>query len=150
MNISLESPNQPGVLKLIEDLDAFQIPLYPAESHHGVDIATLSQPNVLFAVVRDENNIPIACGAILLTANYGELKRFYAVPSHRGKGIAQELLSFLEEQAGIKGCTNFVLETGNLQPAALAFYARCGYERCEPFGEYVDDPNSIFMHKMVR
>lgn len=79
MNISLESPNQPGVLKLIEDLDAFQIPLYPAESYHGVDIATLSRPNVLFAGARDENNIPVACGAILLTANYGEGYRFSAL-----------------------------------------------------------------------
>ena len=29
MRISLESPNQPEVLQLIEELDAFQKPLYP-------------------------------------------------------------------------------------------------------------------------
>ena len=36
MKISLEPPSQPEVLQLIENLDAFQKPLYPADSHHGI------------------------------------------------------------------------------------------------------------------
>ena len=41
-----------------------------------------------------------------------------------------------------------MLETGFLQPEALALYERHGYERCGPFGDYVDDPNSVFMRKV--
>ena len=48
--ISLESPDQPEVIALIEELDAYQAPLYPAESHHGINIEALSSKNVLFAV----------------------------------------------------------------------------------------------------
>ncbi len=147
MRISLEPPNQPEILQLIEELDAFQKPLYPAESHHGVDLASLSEPNVLFAVARDDHGEATACGAIVLEATYGEVKRMYTSPAHRGKGLARALLGFLESQAQDRGCSQFVLETGYLQPEAIALYARCGYARCGPFGEYVEDPNSVFMRK---
>ena len=50
--IELESPDQPDVLALIEDLDAYQKPLYPIESFHGIDLEALSRPDVLFAVAR--------------------------------------------------------------------------------------------------
>src|SRR6185436_16615674 len=52
ITIAFESANQPDVIALIEELDAYQIPLYPAESHHGIDISALSRPNVLFLVAR--------------------------------------------------------------------------------------------------
>jgi putative acetyltransferase len=147
MRISLESPDQPEVLQLIEELDAFQKPLYPAESHHGIDLAALSQPKVLFAVARDDHRQAVACGAMVLEASYGEIKRMYTSPAHRGKGLARALLGFLEAKAQDKGCARFALETGYLQPEAIALYARCGYERCGPFGAYEEDPNSVFMRK---
>ncbi|MCD0502768.1 GNAT family N-acetyltransferase [Bordetella petrii] len=128
MKISLESPSQPDVLQLIDDLDAFQKPLYPAESHHGIDIHALEKSNVLFAVARDHDGHVIACGAMVLQAAYGELKRFYTKPSHRGKGVARAVLCFLETQAKDQGCPQFVLETGNLQQEAIALYGRCGYQ----------------------
>ena len=147
MRIALESPNQPEVLLLIEELDAYQKPLYPAESHHGIDLSALSEPNVLFAVARDDEGQAIACGAVVLKASYGELKRMYTSPAQRGKGVARTLLAFLEDQAKSAGYSQFMLETGYLQPEAISLYARCGYERCGPFGEYTDDPNSVFMRK---
>lgn len=147
MRISLEPPHQPEVLQLIEELDAFQKPLYPAESHHGIDVAALSAPNVLFAVARDEDGQAAACGAIVLQAGYGEIKRMYTSPAHRGQGLARRLLGFLEAQAQDKGCSQFALETGYLQPEAIALYERCGYELCGPFGDYAEDPNSVFMRK---
>lgn len=147
MHISLESPNQPEVLQLIEELDAFQKPLYPAESHHGIDLAVLLAPNVLFAVARNDNGQVVACGAMVLEVNYGELKRMYTSPAYRGRGIARALLDFLEAQAQDNGRSRFMLETGYLQPEAIALYARCGYERCGPFGAYEEDPNSVFMQK---
>ena len=47
MQIAFESPRQPDVVALIEELDAYQRPLYPAESHHGIDIDQLDAPHVL-------------------------------------------------------------------------------------------------------
>ena len=95
MRISLESPNQPEVLQLIEELDAFQKPLYPAESHHGIDLIALSEPNVLFAVARDAHGQAVACGAIVIEAAYGEIKRMYTSPTTEAKDSHVAFWSFL-------------------------------------------------------
>jgi len=147
MQIAIESPDQPDVIQLIDDLDAYQKPLYPPESHYGIDIAALSAANVLFAVARDEAGTAIGCAAIVIEPEYGELKRMYVRPENRGQGIADKLLAFLEAEAMAKGCSMFRLETGVSQPEALSFYARSGYARRERFGRYPDDPLSVFMQK---
>ena len=147
MHIAKEPANQPEVLALIEQLDAYQMPLYPAESHHGIDVAALSQPNVIFAVARDESGHAVACGAIVIEPAYGELKRMFTLPSHRGQGIARALVQWLEAQAQARGCHLFMLETGCLQPEAIALYERLGYSRRGPFGPHTEDPHSVFMHK---
>jgi putative acetyltransferase len=145
--IQLEPPDQPDVLALIEDLDAYQKPLYPIESFHGIDLEALSRPDVLFAVARGAHRIALGCGAMVVGPAYGEIKRMYTRPEARGLGIGRRLLAFLEGEAQARGCTLFRLETGYLQDEALRLYARGGYERRGPFGEYTDDPTSVFMEK---
>jgi putative acetyltransferase len=149
MRIAIESPSQPDVLQLIDDLDAYQKPLYPPESHHGIDLAALSRPDVVFAVARDSGGRAMACGAVVVSPRYGELKRMYTRPECRGQGIAKALLGFLEAQAIARGVTAFKLETGFRQPEAIGLYGRCGYAVGGPFGDYAEDPNSVFMHKSV-
>jgi putative acetyltransferase len=146
--IALERADQREAMALIDALDAYQKPLYPAESHHGIDIAALVQPDVLFALAREgTDGSAIGCGAIVLGSAHGEVKRMVVRPGHRGRGVGRALLAFLEGAARERGCTRFVLETGYLQHEALALYERCGYVRRGPFGDYVDDPNSVFMEK---
>lgn len=147
MRIALEPPGRPDVLRLIDELDAFQRPLYPPESHHGIDLPALQQPNVLFAVARDPEGRAVGCGAIVVGPAYGEVKRMYVIPEVRGAGLGRRLLGFLESQARAHGCRRFVLETGHLQHAAIGLYQRCGYRFCGPFGAYREDPHSVFMYK---
>ncbi|MDZ4360542.1 MAG: GNAT family N-acetyltransferase [Variovorax sp.] len=147
MQISIENPNQADVIQLIDDLDAYQKPLYPPESHYGIDLAALSAAHVLFAVARDDAGTAIGCGALVMNPGYGELKRMYVRPQNRGQGVAAKVLGFLEGEATARGCTMFRLETGVSQPEALAFYARAGYVRRARFGDYPDDPLSVFMQK---
>ena len=149
MNIQIEHPNQPDVIQLIADLDAYQLTLYPAESVYALDVASLSQPNVLFAVARDGDGVAVGCGAVVLTPEYGELKRMYVQPALRGQGVARKVLDLLEAQAAARGCTRLSLETGPYQHAALALYERYGYARGARFGDYGDDPFSIYMHKVL-
>ena len=149
MRIALERPDRPDVVNLVDELDAYQKPLYPPESHHGIDIEALGQPGVLFAVVRSAEGAAIGCGAVVLGPAYGELKRMFVRPQHRGQGVARALLAFLEASAIAKGCTRLMLETGVSQPEALGLYERAGYVRRGPFGDYVDDPLSVFMQKHV-
>ena len=147
MKISIESPDQPELLALIDALDAYQKPLYPAESHHGIDIAALMAPEVRFAVARDTQGGALGIGAVVLQPAFGELKRMYVPPAHRGRGIARALLATLEAQARAAGVGALRLETGIRQPEALALYEGAGFVRCGPFGDYVDDPFSVFMVK---
>jgi putative acetyltransferase len=148
LRIALESPDQPEVVALIDALDAYQKPLYPPESHHGIGLDALLQPQVLFAVARTADHAAVGCGAVVLQpGGWGEVKRMFLLPDWRGGGRAQALLTFLEAAAAARGCTTLRLETGILQHAALAFYRRAGFARRGPFGGYAPDPLSVFMEK---
>ena len=147
MPIAIEHPDQPDIVRLIEELDAYQTPLYPSSSHHGIDMSALCKPNVVFAVARSYDGRAIGCGAVVLGREYGEIKRMYVRPGSRGQGIAKALLAFLESQARARGLTAFKLETGSKQSEAIDLYSRSGYVRCDPFGEYTEDANSVFMSK---
>ncbi len=147
MPIAFEHPDQPDVIALIAALDAYQSSLYPPEACYTLDISALSQPQVRFAVARDESGQAIGCAAVVLGPDGGEVKRMYVQPATRGQGVARELLLALEGAARAAGCRLLQLETGPLQPEALAFYASLGFERCGPFGDYPDHPLSVFMCK---
>jgi len=143
--IAVERPDQPDVRQLIDELDAYQKPLYPAESHHGVDLSVLLQPDVRFLVARDEAGIAQGCGGLQLQGAAAELKRMYVRPGQRGSGIGRRLLEALEATARAEGVHVLRLETGIHQHEALRLYARLGFERCGPFGGYGPDPMSVFM-----
>ena len=149
-HITFESADQPEVIALIAELDAYQDSLYPPESRHALDLAALTQANVLFAVARGAAGQALGCGAIVVGTEFGELKRMFVSPAARGQGLAQRLLARLEAEAVARGCHLLRLETGPFQPEALGLYARCGYERRGPFGGYADDPLSVFMEKRLR
>ena len=124
MHIAIASSNEPEVLTLIEQLDEYQKPLHPEKGHHGIDMAALSQPNVIFAVVRDQLCHVVDCGAIVLEPVNGELKRMFTLPSRQGNGIARFLLQWLEAEAQTRGFNRFMPETSYLQPLATAYFAR--------------------------
>lgn len=150
--IDIERPDQDEVIALIDALDAYQKPLYPLESFHGIDLQELLQPQVLFAVARQAAapRRAVACGAAVLDAGQAEIKRMYVDPRWRGRGIGARLLAFVEAAAQRRGCRHFVLETGIRQGEALALYERAGYTRCGPFGSYQSDPMSVFMEKRLQ
>jgi putative acetyltransferase len=150
MQITLESPNQPDVIALIQALDDYQTSLYPPESNHLLDINALMQPNVLFVVARPGPNRPaVACGAVVLMGDYGEVKRMYVQPAQRGHGAAKAILTTLETEAANVYCPCLRLETGIHQHEAIALYERSGFTRCGRYGEYPEDPLSVFMEKRI-
>jgi putative acetyltransferase len=147
MQIRLESPDQPDVHELIGELNAYLYSLYPVENVYALDIPSLSNPDVLFAVVRSTAGVAEGCCAIVIKPDYGEVKRLYVRPQARGLGFARRLIETLEQKAADRGCRTFMLETGPNQPEALILYERLGYQCRGPFGDYSDDPLSVFMQK---
>ncbi|HTD04684.1 GNAT family N-acetyltransferase [Undibacterium sp.] len=149
MPIAFESPNQAEVLSLIAELDAYQNSLYPPESVYALDLSSVAEGHILLAVARDDAAHAIGCGAVVLHPAFGELKRMYVRPQNRGQGVAKQILAVLECEAAKSGCRLLKLETGPRQAEALGLYALCGYERRGPFGQYSDDPLSVFMQKHI-
>lgn len=144
-----ERPDQAEVVALIEELDAFQTALYPAESNHCVEVAALCDAAVSFVVARREG-VAVGCGAVMMDERgWGELKRMFTRPELRGLGIARGVLRRLEERALEAGVGLLRLETGIHSADALRFYERAGFERCVAFGDYGPDPFSVFMEKRV-
>ena len=145
-----ESPGQPDVVPLIEALDAYATALYPPESNHLLDVASLSDAAVSFLVARAEGEA-IGCGAVLRDPRgWGEVKRMFVRPDQRGKGIGVRVLAELEALAIGSGLTLLRLETGIHNREALALYRRAGFTERGPFGDYASDPLSVFMEKRVR
>ena len=149
LQIAFESPDQPEIIALIADLDAYQLTLYPPESVYALDLRSLMQPEVRFAVARDAAGAIVGCAAVVLSQGYGEIKRMYVKPEARGLGAAKRLMAALEQATRNAGCSSMVLETGPSQPEAIALYARHGFEQCGPYGDYRDDPLSVFMRKAL-
>lgn len=78
---------------------------------------------------------------------HGEVKSMHVAEALRGQGVATALLRQIIARAESLGITRLSLETGSWPyfAPARAFYARCGFVECAPFGEYRADPNSVFM-----
>jgi len=148
LTIRVEPPDQPEVLRMIEALDAQMTALYPPESNHLLDIAALSDPAVVFLVVRDDRQA-IGCGALLRDPRgWGEIKRMYVRPDRRGRGIGRRVLSELEAIARDARLPLLRLETGIHNAEALALYRDAGFVECAPFGDYKADPLSVFMESV--
>ena len=98
----------------------------------------------VFLVARTTDGRAVACGGLRLLPEGGaEIKRMYVDPSVRGRGVSTAVLRALEVEAAALGVRRLVLETGTLQPDAIRFYGREGYEPIPLFGPYVGSPVSL-------
>ncbi len=130
---------------MLARLDAYCAALYPAESNHLMDIASLMQGDVLFLVARDVDGVAVGCAALVNKQEYGEVKRMFVDERRRGLGTGRKLLEHLVMFARMSGLSVLRLETGIHQPEAIGLYERLGFERRAPFGDYREDPLSLFM-----
>lgn len=147
--ITAERPDTAEAMALIAELDAYLIPLYPPESHHGLNVDQLLQEAVAFFVMRHER-VPAGCGGIkLCDTEYGEVKRMYVRPQFRGLGFGTLMLNHLAAYARQQGVEVLRLETGIYQLAAISLYERFGFQRIPPFGAYKEDPLSVFFEKRI-
>jgi putative acetyltransferase len=147
--ITQERPDTPDAIALITELEATLEPLYPQESRHGFSVDKLIAEGVPFFVLRSDG-VPAACGGVkLFGTDYGEIKRMYVRPEFRGHGFAKQMLDQLADHARSQGVTLLRLETGIHQHEAVGLYERMGFYRVGPFGEYWDDPLSLFYEKSL-
>jgi len=151
--IAAERPDSPDAVALIEELDAYLIPLYPIEAHYGYDVEKLLRRDVAFFVIRVDGVAAGCCGVQLVGTErgssveepYGEIKRMYVRPAFRGQGLAKLMLAHLAGYVQERGIGLLRLETGIYQPEAMSLYERYGFQRTGAFGDYpVDGAYNVF------
>ena len=90
---------------------------------------------------------PLRVAVKRLDAGHCELKSMRTHPDHVRRGVGAALLDHATRHARDMGATRISLETGSAAFFAPArrLYERHGFVYCGPFGDYREDPNSVFM-----
>jgi putative acetyltransferase len=141
-------PKQVDVADLIHQLDKYQESMYPPESNHLDSVDELSKTNVHFLAAYIDSAI-CGIGAVKVLIDYGEIKRLYVPGKYRGKGIAKKIVKELENCLVKRSIFTARLETGIHQHEAIDLYKKFGYSETTPFGDYTEDPLSVFMEKKI-
>lgn len=149
ITIAVEPPRQESVIRLLELSDAYAQSLYPPESNHLLDMASLEKSSVTFFVARNDGVICGCCALVEAGDGTAEIKRMFVDPAARGLRIASRLMDALEDRARAGRLSALRLETGIKQPEAIALYRKYGYVEIGSFGNYQPDPLSLFMEKRL-
>jgi len=125
--------------------------LSPPESMHALDLDGLRDPAVAFWTIWSGDRL-LGCGALKeLTSEHGEIKSMRTSSAHRRKGVARTMLGHIINEALRRRYHRLSLETGAVEDfePAQRLYESFGFTYCPPFGDYVEDPNSVFMTRVL-
>lgn len=141
----------PLVIALLEEHLTDMRATSPPESVHALNIEGLLAPNMQFWAAWETESAGkelVGCVALkLLSSSSAELKSMRTSYRARGKGYGKQLLNFVLAYAQAHKLNTVFLETGSqafFEPAR-ELYASHGFQFCKPFGDYQEDPNSVFM-----
>jgi putative acetyltransferase len=152
MQIKIDDLSGPEIAALLEAHLKLMRDTSPPESVHALDLEALRAPEVTFWTVWDGASL-LGCGALkALAPDHGEIKSMHTAAAARGRGVARAMLAHILDEARARGYRRLSLETGSMTAfaPARALYAGFGFGDCPPFGEYVLDPNSVFMTLELR
>jgi putative acetyltransferase len=151
MHIKIDDLSGSDVQALLEEHLHSMTLHSPPESIHALDLDGLRQPDITFWTAWEGSEL-LGCGALKeLNKTHGELKSMRTASAHLKKGVARALLAHVLKEAAQRGYTRLSLETGSPQEfvPARQLYMSMGFEYCEPFASYVDDPYSVFMTRAI-
>lgn len=143
------------VQRLVEEVQAHYVVIYGGRDESPVDPTEFEAPHGLFALGTLDGQ-EVAMGGwrhrpdlaeMFAGARVAEIKRMYVAPPGRRKGFAGRILTYLEDTARGSGVDQLVLETGTMQPDAIALYEARGYVPTVRFGHYADSALSRYYAK---
>jgi len=141
--------DHPFFIELTAALDKELASLYPQSQQHYAPLNKMpGNTTTLIALLNDN---PVGCGCFKKKDEETiEIKRMYVDPAHRGKGIANTILTELENWANELSFSKARLETGTKQHAAIHLYKKMGYHIIENYEPYINMETSICMFKILR
>ncbi|WP_340027456.1 GNAT family N-acetyltransferase [Paenibacillus sp. FSL H7-0940] len=123
----------------------------PPESIHALNLDGLKKPEITFWCAWEAGDL-MGCGAMKeLNPEHAELKSMRTASAHLRKGVARKMLAHIMDVAVERGYKRISLETGSMDSfiPARKLYEDFGFEYCEPFADYILDPNSTFMTRTI-
>ena len=151
MNIEIDDLTRPAIHALLNEHLQSMRELSPPESVHALDLEKLRSPDITFWSAW-EGPLLLGCGALkALDAHTGqrhcEIKSMRTPAALRRYGAGRAILAHIIGVARSRSYARLSLETGTMQAfkPAQTLYQSFGFTFCGPFGDYVEDPNSVFM-----
>jgi putative acetyltransferase len=147
MRIEVDDLSRPAIHALLDEHLRSMYELSPPESVHALDLDGLRGPDITFWSAWD-GPLLVGCGALKeIDRTHGEVKSMRTPAAQRRRGVGCAVLAHIVEVARARGYARLSLETGSMEGflPARRLYERFGFIVCGPFGDYVDDPNSVFM-----
>ncbi|MEO6413734.1 MAG: GNAT family N-acetyltransferase [Pedococcus sp.] len=147
----------PRVQSLVEEVQAHCVVIYGGRDDSPVDPTEFEPPLGRFALgTVDEQEVAMGgwrhradLTDLFDGARVAEIKRMYVVPLGRRKGYARGVLTLLEDTAREAGADVLVLETGMMQPEAIALYEASMYQPTVRFGHYADSELARYFAKRL-
>ena len=147
MRIEIDDLTRPQVLALLNEHLTNMYELSPPESVHALDVSKLRGSDITFWTVWEDGDL-LGCGALKeLSPTHGEVKSMRTPQKMRRRGAGRAVLSHIVGVAKERTYRLLSLETGSAEAflPAQKLYESFGFTYCGPFGDYEDDPNSVFM-----
>ena len=141
----------PEIRALLEEHLAHMRSVSPPCSVHALDLDRLRRPEITFWTAWREAALA-GCGALkALDARHGEIKSMRTASGYRRQGVARLMLAHIVAEARRRGYERLSLETGSMDAfvPARTLYAEHGFASCPPFGDYAEDPHSVFMTRTL-
>jgi putative acetyltransferase len=137
----------PEIAELIAIHGGTMLAASPRESCHFLPIDGLRQPSVSVWSLW-EGGALLGCGALKDLGNgTGEIKSMHTREVLRGRGLGRRMLEHILAEARRRSYSGLYLETGSVDGfiPARRLYEAYGFNYCGPFGDYAEDPHSVFM-----
>jgi putative acetyltransferase len=127
------------------DSDAIKIVVFSVLEEYGLepdpgktdeDLESINshywQNGGYFGVVEEINCIVATLGLYRVDEMTCELRKMYALPSQRGRGLGKKLMEFALKKAREMGYKRIILETATPLKEAIGLYKRFGFQEFEP------------------
>ena len=147
MQIEIDDLSRPAVHALLNEHLQSMHALSPAKSVHALDLERLRAPSITVWSAWEDGQL-LGCGALKeLDPAHGEVKSMRTPSTRRRSGAGRAILAHIIEVAKARGYQSLSLETGAVDAfkPAQTLYESAGFVRCGPFGDYTEDPFSVFM-----
>lgn len=155
LDIRIDDLSSPEVVALLQShLEGMQAET-PPESVHALGLDAYQSADLTLWTVWSDGML-MGCGALkdlgVLNSEgnaerHGEIKSMRTKKEHLRKGVADAVLTTIVDHAKSVGMQRISLETGKTELfiAAQQFYKKRGFVETTPFGDYTNDPHSLFL-----